>query len=46
VEFSRLVESLRGYVDIVRVYSHPSARRSVAEVSGRVIRSFLLRENP
>jgi HD superfamily phosphohydrolase len=46
VGFSRLVESLRGYVDIVRVYSHPSARRSVAEVSERIIRSSLLQENP
>jgi len=46
VEFSKLVESLRGYVDIVRVYSHPSVRRSVAEVSERVIKSFLFQDNP
>ncbi len=46
VEFSRLVESLRGYVDIVRVYSHPSVRRPVAEVSERIIRSLLLQDEP
>jgi HD superfamily phosphohydrolase len=46
VEFSRLVESLKGYVDIVRVYSHPSVRESVAEVSEKIVRLFLLQENP
>jgi len=46
IEFSRLVESLRGYVDIIRVYSHPSVRKSVAEVSEKIIKSLLLQDEP
>ncbi|MEM0217582.1 MAG: HD domain-containing protein [Candidatus Nezhaarchaeales archaeon] len=44
-EFSKLVESLRGYVNIVRVYSHPSVRREVANASEKVIRSLLPRSS-
>ncbi|MHC1637305.1 MAG: HD domain-containing protein [Candidatus Nezhaarchaeales archaeon] len=40
-EFSKLIESLRGYVDIIRVYSHPKVRDKVMEVVERTVRSFL-----
>ena len=40
-EFSKLIESLRGYVDIVRVYSHPKVRDKVMEVVEKTVRSFL-----
>lgn len=46
IEFSKLVESLRGYVDIIRVYSHPSVRKEVAKASERVIGSLLPRDLP
>ncbi|MEM4577135.1 MAG: HD domain-containing protein [Candidatus Nezhaarchaeales archaeon] len=41
VEFSKLIESLRGYVDIIRVYAHPGVRARVAEMSEKILRSFL-----
>ncbi|MEM2214083.1 MAG: HD domain-containing protein [Candidatus Nezhaarchaeales archaeon] len=44
-EFSKLVESLRGYVNIIRVYSHPSMRREVAKASEKVIQSLLPRSS-
>ncbi|MEM4804359.1 MAG: hypothetical protein QXZ45_07300, partial [Candidatus Nezhaarchaeales archaeon] len=46
VEFSKLVESLRGYVDIIRVYSHPNVRKEVTKASERVIGSLLPRNPP
>lgn len=41
VEFSKLIESLRGYVDIIRVYAHPEVRMRVAEISEKILKSFL-----
>lgn len=40
-EFSKLIESLKGYVDIIRVYSHPMARSKVMEIAERIVKSLL-----
>ncbi|MEM2025851.1 MAG: hypothetical protein QXW94_06135, partial [Desulfurococcaceae archaeon] len=40
-EFSKLIESLRGYVDIVRIYSHPKFKDKVRSIAESEVESLL-----
>jgi len=40
-EFSTLIESLKGYVDIIRVYSHPDVKTSVEDAARKTVSTLL-----